>query len=338
MKVYRPWGHIDWLITRLGEEGWSLLACNGTEERSAGFACHFGRRRFGYARIVSIRDPEPLSQAAFDARLAERRSNFLDAGFSESEIKDAPLLESLEQIRGHIDALVDAGARRLIVDITSFPKRWFFALLQAALENDRLSDVVATYTSSTDYAELLSSNIGPLRALPGFYAEDGRTEHGSIIVGIGFDPSPLVPLLQDHQARKIRLIFPFPPGPPGHRRNWMFVKQIESLTESEEIDPPDRVHIHMYDCPQVFDALAEMTRGGNDTSALAPYGPKTVSLAMCLFSLAASRHGKPRVPIFYAQPKRYALDYTTGIARCGNVAEVTGYCLRVGGQNLYDLS
>ncbi len=42
----------------------------------------------------------------------------------------------------------------------------------------------------------------------------------------------------------------------------MFVKQIEQLTQAQKIDPPDRVHIHMYDCPQVFDALCHMTGGG----------------------------------------------------------------------------
>jgi hypothetical protein len=198
--------------------------------------------------------------------------------------------------------------------------------------------VIATYTSAERYAEILSENIGPLRPLPGFYADDGRTDHDSMIVGIGFEPSPLLPLLQGHRARRIRLIFPFPPGPPGHRRNWMFVRQIEALTKSENIDPPDRVHIHMYDCPQVFDALVEMTRNGEDTSALAPYGPKTVSLAMCLFSLAAAARGRPGVPVFYAQPMRYALDYSTGIGRRGDAPDVTGYCLRIRGRHLYGLT
>jgi hypothetical protein len=338
MKLYRPWGHIDWLTGRLGAKGWSLLACASTEERSMGLACHFGRARLDHARIVAIRDPQPLDAAAVDALLAVRKTELRAIAFAEAEIRDARLLGGLDEIRSHVAALTDAGARRLIIDITSFPKLWFFPILQATLEDERVTDVIATYTSAVHYAETLSENMGPLRPLPGFYADDGRTVHDSMIVGIGFEPSPLLPLLQDHRASKIRLIFPFPPGPPGHRRNWMFVKQIEELTEKDVIDPPARVHIHMYDCPQVFDALVEMTRNGQDSAALAPYGPKTVSLAMCLYSLAAAARGRTRVPVFYAQPMRYALNYTTGIARRGDLPEITGYCLRLRGRNLYELA
>jgi hypothetical protein len=303
-----------------------------------GLACHFGRARLDHARIVAIRDPQPLDAAAVDALLAVRKTELRAIAFAEAEIRDARLLGGLDEIRSHVAALTDAGARRLIIDITSFPKLWFFPILQATLEDERVTDVIATYTSAVHYAETLSENMGPLRPLPGFYADDGRTVHDSMIVGIGFEPSPLLPLLQDHRASKIRLIFPFPPGPPGHRRNWMFVKQIEELTEKDVIDPPARVHIHMYDCPQVFDALVEMTRNGQDSAALAPYGPKTVSLAMCLYSLAAAARGRTRVPVFYAQPMRYALNYTTGIARRGDLPEITGYCLRLRGRNLYELA
>lgn len=337
MNFYRPWGHIDWLMGRLGADGWSLLACAGSEERSTALACHFGRARLDHARIVAIRDPEPLDGAELDALLARRKTELSAAAFAQGEIQDVRLLEGLDEIRSHVAVLADAGAHRLIIDITSLPKLWFFPMLQAALDDDRLTDVIATYTSAPRYAKILSENIGVLRPLPGFFADDGRTVHDSMIVGIGFESTPLLPLLQDHRARKIRLIFPFPPGPPAHRRNWMFVKQIEALTKSEDIDPPDRVHIHMYDCPQVFDALVEMTRNGEDSSALAPYGPKTVSLAMCLFSMAVAARGLARVPVFYAQPMRYALDYTTGISLRGGAPDCTGYCLRVRNRNLYDL-
>ena len=337
MTPYRPWGHIEWLIRRLGTEGWSLLACAGTEERSTALACHVGRGGLSHARIVAIRDPEPLDEAAQDALLASRKADLRAAAFVAAEIVDVRLLEALDGIHSHVTALADAGARRLIIDLTSLPKRWFFPLMQIVLMDERFVDVIATYTSAEHYAEILSENNGPLRTLPGFFADDGRKDHDSIIVGIGFEPSPLLPMLQGQRAGKIRLIFPFPPGPPGHLRNWMFVKKIEALTKNENIDPPDRVHIHMYDCPQLFDALVEMTCNGEDSSALAPYGPKTVSLAMCLFSLAAVAGGRTRVPVFYAQPMRYALDYSTGIRRRGAVPDITGYCLRIGGRDLYSL-
>jgi hypothetical protein len=247
------------------------------------------------------------------------------------------LLAGIEEIRAPIERLSRNGSKNLIIDITSFPKMWFFPMVAAAMTDSRFENVIVTYCSADDYADHLSENVGALRTLPGFFAEDGRTQHDSIIIGIGFEPLGLLPLLSDQRSDKIRLIFPFPPGPPGHRRNWMFVKQIEELTEREEIGPPDRVHIHMYDCPQVFDALCTMTNGGRQTSAIGPYGPKTVSLAMCLFAIAAVAAGRPRVPVYYAQPLRYSLDYSIGIAMRGEAPDATGYCLKLNGRILYSV-
>lgn len=80
-----------------------------------------------------------------------------------------------------------------------------------------------------------------------------------------------------------------------------------------------------------------MTDNGLLTSAIAPYGPKTVSLAMCLFSLAVAKLGLPRVPVYYAQPLRYALDYTEGVGQVGDAPSTTAYSLRLSGRDLYDL-
>ena len=337
MSVLRPWGHVRWLLDRLGEQPWSLLACSGSERRSVALPVYLTRGRLFTASIVAIRDPDPLDASALEARLETRTEELARAGFPEGEIHQAKLLTGLDEIRGYLSALAEAGTRRLLLDITSFPKMWFFPMVQAALEDQRFEDIIATYTSATAYAEQLSENLSPLRVLPGFYAEDGRSRHESLFVGIGFAPLGLFPLLSEEVTSRIRLIFPFPPGPPGHRRNWMFVKQIESLTQAEEIAPPDRVHIHMYDCPQVFDALCDMTENGRQSSAIAPYGPKTVSLAMCLFSLAAATAGRMRVPAYYAQPLRYALDYTVDAKMRDGIPETTGYCLRLAGRDLYTL-
>lgn len=335
MTILRPWGHLDWLLGKVGGADWSLLGCLGTEERSTAVPHHLGRQSFERARLVTIREPQPLDSEAIAARLQNRRNALHERDYGDGDFRDADLLADLDEVRSNLLELLDAGARKLIIDITSLPTIWFFPLIQLALEEARLTDIIVTYTSAIGYAEVLSENSGPLRPLPGFFVEDGRSQHDSIVVGIGFEPLGLVPLLQDQRASKIRLIFPFPPGPPGHHRNWMFVKQIETLTQSEQIDPPDRVHIHMYDCPQVFDALCDMTAVGTETSLLAPYGPKTVSLAMCLFSLAAASADRPRVPVLYAQPLRYAIDYTTGIKMRGDVPDITAYSIRMNGRNLY---
>ncbi len=337
MSVLRPWGHIDWLLERLNAHPWSLLACCGTEARSVALANYLGRDRLRDVKIIAIHDSDPLDPAAQKKRLQLRRDSLEACGYRPDEICDAELLAGLDDKVDPVSRLVENGSSRIIIDITSFPKMWFFPIIQAVLKDVRFDDVIVTYTSATGYSDKLSENLAPLRVVPGFFAENGRSKHESIIIGIGFEPLGLIPLLRNQDSNKIKLIFPFPPGPPGHRRNWMFVKQIDDLTQNERIGPPDHVHINMYDCPQVFDALCKMTNDGLETAAIAPYGPKTVSLAMCLFSLAAAAAQRPRVPVYYAQPLRYALDYTDGIRMRGDAPDVTGYCLRLAGRNLYTL-
>ena len=337
MRILRPWGHIDWLLERLKDSPWSLLACCGSETRSIALAQHLGRRRLGNVEIVAIHDAQPFDPEAHAERLRVHRHMLEKCGYPPVEIRDAELLAGLDDKLEPVHRLIAGGSTRLIIDITSFPKVWFFPIIQAVMSSGHFEDVVVTYTSAAAYSDSLSENLAPFRVLPGFFADDGRSNHDSIIIGIGFEPLGLIPLLRNQASNKIKLIFPFPPGPPGHRRNWMFVKQIEDLTQNEQIEAPDRVHIDMYDCPQIFSALCKMTNNGLDTTAIAPYGPKTVSLAMCLFALGVAAAGKPRVPVYYAQPHRYALDYTNGVRRRGSAPDVTGYCLRLGNRDLYTL-
>ena len=338
MNLWRPWGHIDWLLKRLGDSQWSLLGCCGSEDRSIALPDHLGRCRLHDARIIAIRDSEPLDREVLESRLRLRRERLKERGFRANEIQGADLLADLDEKMNPVNRLIQSGSTRLIIDITSLPKGWFFPILQSVLRRSEFQDLIVTYTSAATYSDELSENLAPPRVIPGFFAEDGRSYHDSLIIGIGFEPLGLIPLLKNQTWTNIKLIFPFPPGPPGHRRNWMFVKQIEDLTQEQRIEAPDRVHINMYDCPQIFDALCQMTNDGNSTSAIAPYGPKTVSLAMCLFALGVAEAGRRRVPVYYAQPQRYALDYTNGVRMRKGSPDITGYCLRLSGRDLYTLA
>lgn len=337
MSVFRPWGHIDWLLDRLGPHPWSLLACCGTEPRSIALADYLGRDRLRHVEIVAIHDPEPLDPALNRKQLLSHWNSLTARGYQMGEIQEAQLLADLDTTCGPVGRLSAKGSTRVIIDITSLPKRWFFPIIQAVLRDSQFEDVIATYTSAAGYSDELAENREPLRVLPGFFAENGRSQHEFIIVGIGFEPGSLISWLSTQKSSEIRLIFPFPPGPPGYRRNWMFVKEIEERTLSGEIGLSDRVHINMYDCPQVFKALCDMTDGGCEEAAIAPYGPKTVSLAMCLFALAAEAAGRSRVPVYYAQPRRYNPNYTSDVRMRRKAPDITGYCLRLAGRDLYTL-
>jgi hypothetical protein len=230
-----------------------------------------------------------------------------------------------------------ASGESVILDITAMPKRWFFPLVKLLSRNAGVRNLVATYASAESYSRTLSSNPEPLRALPGFGSDDARLEHETAIIGVGFEPLGLNDLYSQHKIDKVRYLFPFPPGPPGFHRNWRFLRTLERLILNRDAVQDDRWHIDMYDCSATFEALLKVTRNGEATSVLAPYGPKTTSLAMCLFANAVELAGCPQVPVYYAQPKRYDIDYSTGVKTVGR-ADIQSYCIKIDGKNLYSVN
>ena len=212
------------------------------------------------------------------------------------------------------------------------PKWWFFPWYGYPW---RLSceKFVITYASATAYDNQLSSDPSPLSPLPTFDEPPIRSAHQELVVGIGFTPLGLRDIYAS-DFENIRYIFPFPPGPPHFERNWEFLRILESEIESRNLQAEDPWPVHMYDCPSVFRALRTFTKDGERTAALAPFGPKTHSLAMCLFALAAGHAGKSPVHVLYTQPRRYALNYTTGIKITNGVPDVKRLCT-LGRSDLY---
>jgi hypothetical protein len=338
-QVFRPWGELGWVLSGVGPQQWSLLGTLATEERCFAVAEDLGGLGLP-SYFLEILDPEidETSAAQREERLRQNRNRLLACGVTEERMVQVPLLASLDAVQESLDAFfLFCSTENVILDISSMPKRWFFPLVRLLVSHANVQNLVVTYTSALEYGTSLAQNPESIRMLPGF-AGNGGTDYESIIVGIGFEPLGLSTLFTDLKPSRIRLLFPFPPGPPGFARNWMFVKDIEDNTTVRGIEPPDRIHINMYDCPQIFRAIQEMTTSDNRSSALAPYGPKTMSLAMCLFAIASAAAGLPATPVYYAQPRRYAPDYSTGIRLTpGGIRDVQAYCVKLLGQNLYAL-
>ncbi len=272
----RPWGPLEWILTRLKVPSWGLLGCNSAEERCIATFREL-RSTTSLACLVRIHDPEPADKAAF-LTITDRHKGEMGAVPFTVQLPDAPLMADLDEINQHVETLRKGPDRTVILDISAMPKRWFFPIVKMLLDEPGFQTVLVTYASPTRYADVLAENPDPIRVLPGYNTADGREEHDSLFVGIGYEPLGLTPLFTEIKFRKLTLIFPFPPGPPGFRRNWMFVKSIEDVAKSRD-EPLNCVQIHMHDCPQIFDALSSLTNNGTYTAALAPYGPKPLSLA-----------------------------------------------------------
>lgn len=333
--IYRPWGPAEWLFPHLPAHSWALLGVHSTEERCTAAFEILAPIGLVAASFLKILDPAPTPRARFDEAFAARRAELLAIGHC--EFHDVDLIADLDTMEDVLSAFLAHAGPHVVLDITAMPKWWFFPLIRKLMEHPGVSDLIVTYSSAVRYGSQLSSDPAPLAPLMTFSEPPDRTSHDELIVGVGFAPLSLRELYAT-SASKIRYLFPFPPGPPNFFRNWEFLRVLEIEVENRRMERDDRWHVHMYDCPSTFDAIKGWTSAGRKTAAFAPFGPKTFSLAMCVFALAAAKAGLPPVHVFYTQPRRYEFDYTTGIKRDpGGRPDVKAYCLKLGNRDVYQL-
>lgn len=333
----RPWGRWQWLWPKLPPREWHLVGCVATEDRSLGLWNWFVRnQRAANARMVWINDEIPFGDADLEAIKRQRLGVFFANGGASTQVSDVGLLARPSEFVSALGIEGSSGQTNVILDISSFPKRFFFFLVRELLSSSAVENLVVTYTVPSRYAATLAENPQPALALPGFVQDSYGTKIDVGVVGIGYDPLGLSELLSEFEVASIRLLLPFPSSQESYRRNLAAVAELRRNNRSGAIGEPDR--LDPFDCSQCFDAIARMTQNGTLKSFLAPYGPKPMSLAMCLFSIASrAAHGK-LVPVFYAQPRTYIPDYSAGISTVSNEKEIYGYILKWEGGSMYKLA
>ena len=82
--------------------------------------------------------------------------------------------------------------------------------------------------------------------------------------------------------------------------------------------------------------MTGLTNEGHRHAVLAPFGPKPLSLAMCMYGIDCRRRKWP-VEIGYTQPTAYSDEYSTGVALRDGEPVIHAYCLKLDGRNLYEV-
>lgn len=175
----------------------------------------------------------------------------------------------------------------------------------------------------------------------------------TLIIGVGYQQLRIHEYFEENKSRRIgvKLLLPFPSIHPGFIQNWKFVERI-----SQELNGPmqignqssmEIIRVPVGDVSLTFDRLLQQTGSGvAKTVILAPFGPKPISLAMCLLGIARRTRGDdpqtmaPILPteIGYTQPKSYRPDYSTGVAmREDGHPDISAFCVRLNGRDLYTL-
>ena len=340
---FRPWGRPSWLRSKYSEDKWSYIACHGTEKRSVKSIAHSATAS---DEVFLIRIDDPLL-GQLDEQMDRKKAYYENLTIiinrcpaTINQIRK-PLKASLDTIRKICDRAA-AASENVVLDITSLPKRWFFPMVRFLVQNVAVKNLQVIYTKGDIHAETLSENPETLRVLPTFMSENDRGDHDFAFVGVGFHPHRLMQLFGDDKAQSLQLLFPFPPGPPGIHRNWKFVQEVEMKVHKDDSllegsDPISYLHLDSVDVSQTFDAIKIVTEGGEKTSVMAPYGPKPFSLAMCLFAIASEQAGKVDVPVYYSQPQKYAIDYTSDVAVAHSALDSWAYAVKKSGKYIYEL-
>jgi len=320
----RPWGPLAWLLERLPivRSGFGLLGSVAAEERCLGVV-------IGHAALL---------QRATLLRIEDPPSHFSDRQKEKTDVHEQKAREVLGQrvvvpprhllakdddIASGLEEALSGGVQSLVLDITCLPKRYSFLLVKLALQHPGLRTVVVIYSqpapgSYTD--EHLAEDPQAVAALPGFSPAFG--EQDTLVVAVGFEALGLPQLLGEYRDRQrdCVILLPFPPGQPYSRRLWQSIMAVGYPGESS---------VRRVSAGDAFGTAtllsAEWSGQGarSNSIVLAPYGPKPVSLGMCLHAI---RHG---CPVVYTQPLVYHPDYTTGIGT------TWGYCLKLNSVELW---
>jgi hypothetical protein len=320
---------LSWVLDKTGVHNWSILGALSTEDRClATWSLLRDRAYLAKTRLFEIKDNDSRFTDQTTAMLELRHREFLNSGGSIHALRSCNLFASPAQIVDEFREFLAQSGPNVIVDITSLPKRFFFPLVKQLVEDTHVENLIASYAIPKSYTSSpLSEGFQEWRALPLFFPADEK-DYSVFIISIGFLPMGLPEQVKQHCGRMpVKLIFPFPPGPPSYHRSWEFVMDLERDLSSS----PLLTHVDSRDASLAFDCLAAMTDSGTKPAILAPYGPKPHSLAMCLFATLTDSM------VCYTQPTVYHPEYSKGVSLKNGNPEIYGYWIRMGGRSLYEI-
>lgn len=331
LERYRPWGRLARIIHDAGEESWNYLGCLSAEDRTLAVWSQFWEEgvleSYTFIRVV-----DPPSRFSEDVAndIGEIQSDLENRGGDSERVCQMDLFCRVSDIVEGIDEFLQAAGENIVLDISTFPKRFFFPIVRRCLDQATARNIVACYTPARTYTtDDLAEDPEPWKKLPLYPERFPREEPETLVVGLGFQPLGLPDLMEEAYAEKdIELLFPFPAPPPNVQRVWGVVRRLEEYVAAPGVEP---TFVAGYDVPEIFAHLRETCRDGARYAVLAPYGPKPMSLAMALIGRLAE------LPCYYTQPRAYNPDYSKGVIRVDEGVKSYGYYLRLDGRDVYQV-
>lgn len=327
---YRPWGPLDWALSLSGQKPWHFVGAIGTEERSL---CSWAHLRGSgilsgevFAEINDVDSDKYREQTrvALEARHAE----FLRRGGSLTAIHRIELMAELFQIVDFANS-VEAASESIVLDITSFPKRYFFPILRTLAQSTKVRNLLLTYTSPGSYADgPLYEDIESWRTLPGFGGTGSGSGKELWIVSVGFLVESLRQYVGCNPDEQMKILVPFPAPLAVLRRTW---ESVATLERDHSHGRFEKYRVETLDMSSAFDRIQSLAGVPQKSLAFAPFGPKPTAAAMCLYAIQKDSS------VHYPQPTVYHPEYSKGIRNNDPASAVSAYWVKHDGENLYAL-
>ncbi|MCB1667872.1 MAG: hypothetical protein KDI24_05885 [Pseudomonadales bacterium] len=322
------------ILSCVDVDTWDLITCISTEERTFAVADNLQKMellgRVGGIKILG----HPLNQEL--QKFTESLSSQTEIGqaafgheFSSAEFE---LLSKAGDLNTWYENFV-GDSESIVLDISCFPKKFFFLLAKLIIRDERIKNFIACYSVPEKYGKLpLSSQDEPCQTLPAFNDDNVSDDlYDLVLIGVGYSAMAFPSFLSANcHAGDVELLLPFPPGPPSYQRNWQFIKNINDAFLHEEDIEPTRVSAR--NVPSIFEQICLLTENGKRKTWFAPYGPKPMSLAMCLYACTVGN-----CAVYYTQPKVYSLKYSLGVRKMDDMNEAFAYFVKLGGNQIYTL-
>jgi hypothetical protein len=328
--MIQPWGLIDWAFQLSSPKKWDYIGCLGPEERSIASLKNLADRKLlQQALLLKVEEPNSPYARKSEIALNERQKDLASLAFR-PRVVPLQLLAPISELEALCNSIVEPC---VILDITSLPKRFFFYLLKCFYQRDSIRNLIMTYTLPASYPQAqLAENHDIWDALPTFRHPDPAAEakaHRRLLVNIGFIPDGLVAHLENRADEKqIDLILPFPGSAQAVQRAW---QSLWALTSTPYRARFNEHRVGAHDLSGAFDLILSLLPHDTNLVSFAPFGPKPISAAMCLYSSLTGS------PVYYAQPKIYRPDYSIGVAKVSGVDQVLSYWLKCNGRQMFKL-
>jgi hypothetical protein len=247
---------------------------------------------------------------------ADNRAKEAYESYSKHHPKTTPLLCSLKEPWTGIKAIGGKGFKfgkqsRIAVDISSFNRPFFFALLKYLQDHCGVTSVDVYYTEPQSYVlpkgliRSYRASVGPLfvTEVPGFPGLPAVRPKTLLIVTLGFDGDLSAFISEEVTPDSVVIVNGFPAYSPKF-------KDI-SLINNERLlnysDARDRIAYCRATNPyEVFNLLTKLrTDFPSFFFNIAPLGPKPMALGVCMFALSDSS-----VRVIYPMPEKYASKTT----------------------------